>query len=98
MNATYSPAKEFADSVNAAAPLIEAPEVYSDAWNVIEGSAVKEYYASSPFATITAYKRGFVVENIVTGGKHPVSTWTEATGIRESLVNRYRLISDGCRY
>jgi hypothetical protein len=98
MKTSYSPTKEYADSVNAAAPLIEAPEPYSDAWNCIEGSATKEYFVNSPFATITAYKRGFVVQNIVTGGKHPVATWGAASSVRDALVNRYKIICGGCRY
>lgn len=73
--------------------LIEAPAIDSPAWDVIAGAPGKEYFAKSPFATITAYRRGFVVENIVTGGKHPVATWDEAKNLRGEIAQRYQTIS-----
>jgi hypothetical protein len=73
--------------------LIEAPDATSERWNCVEGAAKAEYFSKSPWATITAYRRGFVVENIVTGGKHPVATWGEATSLRAQLAGRYQTIA-----
>jgi hypothetical protein len=95
---TISPIQQFADDVNAACPLIEAPEVSSPAWDVVEGAPGREYYSKSPYATVTAYRRGFVVENIVTGGKHPAATWGAALAIRAALVGRYQMIAAGGRF
>lgn len=95
---TISPIQQFADDVNAACPLIEAPDVSSPAWDVVEGAPGREYYSKSPYATITAYRRGFVVENIVTGGQHPAATWDAALAIRSALVSRYQIISSGGRF
>ena len=95
---TISPIQQFANDVNAACPLIEAPDVSSPAWDVVEGAPVREYYAKSPYATVTAYRRGFVIENIVTGGKHPAATWGAACAIRAELVGRYQMIAAGRRF
>jgi len=73
--------------------LVKAPEMGSDAWNCIEGQPGKEYYSKSPFATIIAYRKGFVVDNIVTGGKHPVPTWERATCLRGQIATRYQTIA-----
>lgn len=73
--------------------LIEAPEPTSERWNCVQGTVKAEYFSRSPWATITAHQRGFVVENIVTGGKHPVATWAEATSLREQLAGRYQRIA-----
>ena len=73
--------------------LIEAPELDSPAWDVVSGAANKEYFSKSPFATITAYVRGFVVENLVTGGKHPIATWQHAVSLRAELAQRYQTIA-----
>lgn len=94
----FNPIQQFADDVNAACPLIEAPDQTSTAWDCVEGSAGREYFQQSPFATVTAYRRGFVVENIVTGGKHPVATWAEACAIRFQLAERYKTICRGARF
>lgn len=73
--------------------LIEAPELDSAAWDVVSGAAKKEYFSRSPFATIMAYTRGFVVENLVTGGKHPVATWMHATSLRSEIAQRYQTLA-----
>lgn len=65
----------------------------SSAWGVVAGARGREYFSRSPWATITAYARGFVVENIVTGGKHPVATWSAATDLRTQLAGRYQTIA-----
>lgn len=80
-------------SYPSAESLVEAPEPYSNAWNCVSGSLKREYFSQSPFATVTAYARGFVVENIVTGGKHPVPTWERAVCLRAQLASRYQTIS-----
>ena len=77
----------------AACPLIEAPEYNDPRWDLVSGVAKREYFTKSPWATITAYERGFVVENIVTGGKHPVATWEHATSLRSQLAGRYHTIA-----
>ena len=94
---SISPTQQFANDVNCVCPLIEAPDQTSTAWDCVEGQAVREYFTKSPYATVTAYKRGFVTENLVTGGKHPAATWNKACSIRSALVNRYQVISAGCR-
>ena len=73
--------------------LVSAPNIDSPAWDCVSGVAKREYFAKSPFATITAYARGFVVENIVTGGKHPVPTWERAVCLRSQLAMRYQTIA-----
>lgn len=73
--------------------LIEAPEPNSPAWDVVSGHAKKEYFSRSPFAVIVAYVRGFVVENIVTGGQHPVASWEQATSLRTQLAQRYQTLA-----
>jgi hypothetical protein len=73
--------------------LVTAPEIDSSVWECVSGKANKEYFSKSPWATITSYARGFVVTNIVTGGKHPVSTWDKATSLRSQLASRYQTIS-----
>jgi hypothetical protein len=73
--------------------LIQAPELDDPRWDFVSGAAKREYFTKSPFATITAYQRGFVVENIVTGGKHPVATWEHATSLRAQLAGRYQTIA-----
>lgn len=93
-----SPTQQFANDVNTACPLIEAPDVTSPAWDCVEGQPGREYFTKSPYATVTAYRRGFVVENLVTGGKHPAPTWEQACAIRSALANRYQTISAGFRY
>lgn len=77
----------------AACPLIEAPEHDDVRWDLVSGAAKREYFIKSPWATITAYDCGFVVENIVTGGKHPVATWEHATSLRAQLAGRYQTIA-----
>jgi hypothetical protein len=73
--------------------LIEAPQIDSPKWNCIVGSEKAEYFSKSPYAIITAYARGFVVQNVVTAGKHPVATWAEATSLREEIASRYQRIA-----
>lgn len=90
--------QQFANDVNAACPLIEAPDQTSPLWDCVTGVAVREYFTKSRYATVTAYSRGFVVENLVTGGKHPAATWNDALNIRSALANRYQTISAGFRY
>jgi hypothetical protein len=84
MNLTHYPEVE---------TLITAPEIDSAAWDVVAGRVKKEYYCQSPFATITAYTRGFVVENLVTGGKHPVARWDQAISLRAQIAQRYQTIA-----
>lgn len=74
--------------------LIEAPAIDSPVWNCIQGLEIREYYSQSPFASIIAYRVGFVVCNIVTGGKHPVANWEAAKSLRENLVLRYKSITN----
>lgn len=83
MNSLIAPASDF----------VAAPEVDSPAWDCVSGAAGKEYFSRSPWATVTAYARGFVVANVVTGGQHPVSTWAQATALRERIASRYVEIS-----
>lgn len=78
--------------------LIEAPQIDSPKWNCIVGSEKAEYFSKSPYATVTAHARGFVVRNVVTGGKHPVATWAEATNLRGELAARYQRIATGSRW
>jgi hypothetical protein len=73
--------------------LIKAPDITSPRWNCVSGPAKAEYFTKSPFATIVAHQRGFVVENIVTGGKHPVPTWAAATSLRLEIAGRYQRIA-----
>ena len=80
-----------ADIINSAYPL---PVCCDNAYDLISGSEKKEYYTRSPWATITAYDRGFVVNNLVTGSHHPVATWKEAAELRSELKNRYIAISN----
>ena len=61
---------------------------------VVSGSEKREYFTRSPWATITSYERGFVVNNLVTGSQHPVATWNEAAELRSELKNRYVAISN----
>lgn len=72
---------------------VEAPDRESSAWDVVSGSEKKTYFARSPWATIVAYARGFVVRNEVTGGQHPVATWDEASALRAQLAQRYAQLS-----
>lgn len=74
-------------------PFVSAPDVSSSAWNCVSGSARKEYFSRSPWATITAYGRGFVVANVVTGGQHPVATWERELSLRSQIAERYVQIS-----
>lgn len=83
-----------ANDINEVCPLVLAPEIDSDAWNVVSGRPGREYFDRSPYATITAYQRGFVVHNRVTGGQHPVATWTQATDLRATLAQRYVAIQN----
>ncbi len=75
--------------------LIEAPAQDSPAWDVVSGSVKHEYFTQSPYATIEAYAKGFVVHNLVTGGQHPVATWAQAIDIRLQLSGRYQSIARG---
>lgn len=84
-----------ADAINEATPFVRPPEQDDDAaWSVVSGSEKKEYFARSPWASITAYERGFVVHNFVTGCQHPKATWKEAEELRSELKNRYVAISN----
>lgn len=74
-------------------PLIEAPDVTSPRWECVSGPAKAEYFTKSPFSTIVAHQRGFVVENLVTGGKHPAPTWDAATSLRAQIAGRYQRIA-----
>ncbi len=73
--------------------LIEAPAIDSSAWDCVSGFEKAEYFSRSRWATIIAYQRGFVVENVVTGGKHPVATWDLATSLRAQIAGRYQTIA-----
>ena len=92
-----SVAQQFANDVNAACPLIEAPSQESAAWDCVSGLPVREYFTKSPYATVEAYVRGFVVHNLVTGGRHPAPTWNAAVSIRSAIAGRYQAISGGFR-
>ena len=70
---------------------------YEEAWACVSGSVRKEYYARSPYATIEAYTRGFVVHNLVVGTQHPVSGWEAAQSLRGDIAARYSMISGGMR-
>lgn len=94
---TPTPAQRFADDVNSAYPLVEAPDQGDAAWDVVRGEVKKEYFARSPYATIEAYTKGFVVHNLVVGSQHPCATWDQANALREGITGRYQTISRGPR-
>lgn len=97
MNSSSSSLQETANAINAACPLIEAPAQDSSAWDCVQGPVTREYFARSPYATIEAHRRGFVVHNLVTGGQHPCPTWAVAVATRSALSHRYVTIT-GTRY
>ena len=74
---------------------ISAPEIDSPAWDVISGPEIGEYFSKSPYAVIVAHRRGFVVQNLVTGGKHPVATYALASCLRSQIAGRYQSIQRG---
>jgi hypothetical protein len=92
-----TPAQQFANDVNAAYPLAEGASNEDSAWNCVKGEMKKEYYERSPYSSIEVYERGFVVNNFVTGAKHPVTTWDEANELRQGITGRYQTISAGPR-
>jgi hypothetical protein len=94
---TMTPAAQFASDVNSAYPLVEAPDMGSSAWDCVKGSIKKEYYARSPYSSIEAYERGFVVHNFVVGSQHPCKTWAEASALRGEIAGRYKTIASGPR-
>jgi hypothetical protein len=96
MNHT-TPAQQFANDVNAVFPLKEGASQEDAAWACVKGSVKKEYYARSPYSSIEAYERGFVVHNFVTGSQHPVATWAKADELRRNITGRYQTISAGPR-
>lgn len=86
--------QETANAINSACPLIETPSPDSAAWDCVEGLPVREYFSRSPYSTIEAHRRGFVVHNLVTGGKHPCATWAQANVVRSAVANRYVTITN----
>lgn len=93
-NSTMTTTQQIANDINADCPLVQAPELTDDAWDCVAGRETKEYFSRSPYATIVAYERGFVVHNLVTGGQHPCPTWAKALAVRGALADRYVTITN----
>ena len=95
---TKTPAQQFADDVNATCPLVRQPEESDPKWDLVSGNFKKTYYERSPYSTIDAYQRGFIVWNHVTGSQHPCGSWEEAQSLRGNIAARYKTINAGMRY
>jgi hypothetical protein len=102
--ASNATATEFANSINATCPLPQShlpDDNYDEDYGAkmerlyanVEGKVEKEYYSRSPWAIIEAYTKGFMVTNVVTGGKASFKTWAESKSYREAVVSRYKTIS-----